>query len=202
MSSEGPTASSAFRVAALAILTAVVAVFTMTVRVPSPIRGGYFSLSDVAIVFVALTFGPFSGAVTAAVGTAAADLLLSSPQWAPISFLVHGAQGLVVGLIGRWIAGRPLPTILTITLAGVAGVIVMAGGYLAGGTVLAGFGQALTEVPGNLIQSGAGAIFGPLLALAVRRPIPPSTRTDGEHARNQNPRGARSDRGGSAQSRA
>ena len=173
MKSDGPVLSPAFRVASLAILTAVTAVFTIVVRIPSPIRGGYFNLGDVAVVFTALTFGPLSALVTAGIGTALADLMLSSPQWAPISLLVHGAQGLVMGLIARAIPHRILPAYITAALAGAIGVLVMSGGYLAGGALLAGFGQALTEIPGNLVQSGVGVALGIPLSLAVCRAYPP-----------------------------
>ncbi len=172
MSSEGPSGSSAFRVALLAILTAVVTVFTIVIRIPSPVPGGYAHLGDVAIVFVALTFGGFSGAVTAGFGTAIGDLI-AYPAFAPMSLLVHGLEGLAAGLIGRWVQDRPGQTAVRMVLAGLAAVIVTTGGYFLGETIFIGVGPAVEEIPLNLAQSGAGAVIGPLLSLAVRKAYPP-----------------------------
>ena len=42
------------RIAAAAIMAAVVTVFTAVVQVPNPASGGYFNLSDVAVIFAAV----------------------------------------------------------------------------------------------------------------------------------------------------
>jgi uncharacterized membrane protein len=168
MQNSGLRFSPAFRIASIAILTAVTAVFTLLIRIPSPARG-YFNLGDVAIVFTAVTFGPFSAAIAGGLGTGLADVISSFVQWAPISLVVHGLQGLVIGLILRV---RPSSIPLAI-VAGVAGAAVMAAGYLAGGTLLEGFGPALAELPGNAVQSVAGIILGVPLSVAVRKAFPP-----------------------------
>ncbi|HUJ76269.1 MAG TPA: ECF transporter S component [bacterium] len=169
MIEEQPAASPAFRVASIAILAAVTTVLTRVVQVPLPARG-YINLGDVAIVFTAIALGPFSGAISGGLGTALADLL-SGPYafWAPISLVVHGLQGLLVGLIAR---ARPGAVGLQV-VGGVVGMAVMAGGYLLAGIFLEGTGPAVTEVPGNLIQGGVGVVLGILVAAAVLRAYPP-----------------------------
>lgn len=168
MNGKSVSASPALRVAAVAILAGVTAALTLLVRIPSPARG-YFNLGDVVITFTALTLGPLTALFSGGLGTAAADLIGGFPQWAPISLVVHGVQGLIIGLIARL---RPASLGLAIG-AGVAGVLVMAGGYLAGGSILVGFGAELEELPGNLVQSAAGIVLGIPLSLAVRRAYPP-----------------------------
>ena len=169
MVEEKLTISPAFRIASIAVLAAVTTVLTRIVQVPLPARG-YINLGDVAIVFTAITLGPFSGALAGGLGTALADLL-SGPYafWAPISLVVHGLQGLLVGLI----AGVKPNNVLLQCLGGLVGIAVMAGGYLAAGIFLEGTGPALTEVPGNLIQGAAGVLLGILVAAAVLRAYPP-----------------------------
>ena len=169
MIDEKPAVSPAFRIASIAILAAVTTVLTRVVQIPLPARG-YINLGDVAIVFTAITLGPFSAALAGGLGTALADLL-SGPYafWAPISLVVHGLQGLLIGLIAR---ARPNNLFLQI-LGGVVGMIIMAGGYLLAGLFIEGAGPALTEVPGNLIQGGAGVVLGILVAAAVSRAYPP-----------------------------
>ncbi len=105
MNEERPIMSPAFRVASIAVLAAVTTVLTRVVQIPTT-ASNYINLGDVAIVFTAIVFGPFSAALAGGLGTALADLL-SGPYafWAPISLVVHGLQGLVVGLIVR---ARPI----------------------------------------------------------------------------------------------
>ena len=69
----------------LAVLIALVAVFTLLPRVPVPATGGYANLSSVAITFTGLVFGPFVGAIAGGVGTAIADLLGGFLPFAPLS---------------------------------------------------------------------------------------------------------------------
>jgi len=169
MIEEKPAASPAFRIASIAILAAVTTVLTRVGQVPLPTRG-YINLGDVAIVFTAITLGPFSAALAGGLGTALADLL-SGPYafWAPISLVVHGLQGLLVGLIVQL---RPRKILFQI-LAGIVGVIVMAGGYLTAGVFLQGAGAALTDLPFNLLQGAVGVILGILVSAAVIRAYPP-----------------------------
>lgn len=166
--------STAFRVAVLAVLTAVTAVFTYLIRIPIAPTRGYLNLGDVAIYFTAFTFGPVSALVAGGLGTALADLLAGYAQWAPISLFVHGLQGLVAGLLAsvsvrrRWGAFEPA---WLLALAG--GMVVMCAGYLAAGAVMVGFGAALAELPGNVLQNVVGAVGAIPLTLAVRKAYPP-----------------------------
>ena len=156
---------TALRISLLAVTTALVAVFTMLVRVPTP-TGGYINLCDVAITFIAYTFGPITGFIAGGLGTALADALGGYMQYAPISFVVHGLEALLVALIVR----KDNTTLLTKILAGVVAVVVVAGGYwLLAGTFLIGLGTAVAEIPGNMLQAGVGAVFGLIVSEAVRK---------------------------------
>jgi len=169
-SSSAP--GTAFRIATLAVLTAVTAVFTLVIRIPIAPTRGYLNLGDVAIYFCAFSFGPFTALAAGGLGTALADLLSGYAQFAPISLLVHGLQGLVAGLIASSGRGGRAETPLWL-LAVCAGTLIMCSGYLAAESLLFGFGAALVELPGNLLQNLAGALAGIPLALAVRRAYPP-----------------------------
>ena len=168
MNEEKVAVSPALRIASIAVLAAVTTVLTLVVRIPLPAQG-YFNLGDVAIVFTALAVGPFSAGISGGLGTALADLIGGYPSWAPISLVTHGLQGLVVGLVA---AIRPGNLGLQIA-AGVAGMIVMAGGYLAGGFLIIGDATSLAQVPGNLVQGAAGVVLGILVSAAVSRAYPP-----------------------------
>jgi uncharacterized membrane protein len=151
----------------VAILTAVTLVFTLAVRIPFAPTRGYFTLADVGVYFAGFAFGPFIGFVVGGLGTGLADVLGGYAHFAIWSFLIHGCQGLVAGLLGyrRGLWGM---------LAGwVAGAVVMVGGYFVVEYFLYGLGPAVAEATTvNLPQVAIGGLVGLLLVLAVRRAYP------------------------------
>ncbi|MCF7942467.1 MAG: ECF transporter S component [Spirochaetia bacterium] len=168
----------AYRISSIAILTAVTAVFTLLVRIPIAPTRGYINLGDVAIYFVAFTMGPVSALITAGLGTGLADIIAGYPQWALISFFIHGIQGFTAGAImRRVITDTPdhlliLPP-LRVLAAGLAGSAIMVLFYYLAGAAMAGFGAAAVEIPGNILQNVIGVFGGVLLTKAVLRAYPP-----------------------------
>lgn len=156
--------------AVTAVMIAIVFVLTRVVQVPTPVVG-YIHLGDVGVFFSAFAFGPWVGAVAGGLGTALADLTSPYAQWAVFSLLIHGLQGWVAG----WISER-LQGVKGLLLASVTGGLIVIVGYLIAGTILVGFGAALTEVPLNLVQVAVGAIVSIPLFIAVRQAYPPIAR--------------------------
>ena len=169
MQEDRPVMSPAFRVASIAVLAALTTVLTKVVQIPT-FASNYINLGDVLIVFCALIFGPFSAALAGGFGTALADLL-SGPFafWAPVSLVVHGLQGLAIGLIVR---ARPGNIGLAVA-AGVVGILIMAGGYFVAGGFITGFGPSWAAVPLNCLQGGVGVLLGLFVAATVQRAYPP-----------------------------
>ena len=161
---------TALRISLVAIMTAVVAVFTLIIRIPSPI-GGYISLCDAAVSFAAYAFGPFPGLIAGGLGAAFADLVGGFPQWAVISFIVHGIEAFLMGLVIR----KNSSSIAMKILAAVIAVVIVSGGYLLLTTLfgLTVFSEAILEVPGNIAQSAVGAVIGLLLYTGVRKAYRP-----------------------------
>lgn len=159
---------SAVRIAVLAVSTALVTVFTLVVRVP--LGTGYLNLCDVAISFVAYTFGPVTALVAGGLGPAIADLSGGYAQWAAVSLVVHGLEGLFMALVLKHVASRNLAKALA---AIICIVIVPVGYYLLSGAFLTGFEASLADIPGNLLQSTAGAVFGLVLSEAIVKAYPP-----------------------------
>jgi uncharacterized membrane protein len=160
-------AFSASVIALLAVMTAITVIFTLAVRIPMGPTKGYLSLADVAVYFASFAFGPLVGGFSAGVGTGLADVLGGyAIPWAPISFLVHGLQGLVAG----WFCRKgSFPMML---LGWFLGSLIMVGGYFIAAAFLYGTGTALTEVLGNIGQVSAGGFGGMLLYYAVRKAFP------------------------------
>jgi energy-coupling factor transport system substrate-specific component len=156
--------------AVVAVMIAITALFTVAVRLPIPATGGYVNFSDVAIYFTSFIFGPWVGFVGGGVGAALADIFGGYAQFAPLTFLAHGLEGLMAGLLARRRGGRWM------LVGWAAGTVVMVGAYLLGeGLVLTGWGPALAEAPFNLLQNVVGGLVGIPLVLAVRRAYPPIT---------------------------
>ncbi len=159
-------------IALAALLIALTTIFTLLVRVPVPATQGYVNLSDVAITFAGLIFGPWVGLVTGGIGAALADLLGGYAQFAPLSLVAHGLEGLVIGWLGF---GRK--TVVGMIPAWLGGAVVMVGCYLIGeGLFLTGWPAAIAEMPMNTFQAIVGAIVGIPLVLAVRKAYPPIDR--------------------------
>ncbi len=163
-------------IALTAVMIALVAVVTRFLIVP--VGAGYFNFSDMAIYFVAFTFGPWIGFLAGGVGAAIADLSAGYAAFAPLTFLAHGLQGLVAGYLVRALPGS-LP--VRMVVAAFAGTVTMAGIYFVGEYFGASFGwggpaQAVTELPFNLIQNLIGAAVAIPLSLLMRRAYPPIVR--------------------------
>lgn len=156
------------KVAVVAVLTAVVVVFTLVIRIPT--TKGYLNLCDVAICFIAFTFGPVSAFLAAGLGTAIADLISGYAQWAPISFIVHGIEGLLIALIVR---KQPLSK-MRILLAAIGCVLTVSLGYFVlSALFISTVAVAAAEIPPNMIQAGVGVVFGLALSKAIKRAYPP-----------------------------
>lgn len=163
-------------IALTAVMIALVAVVTRFLIVP--VGAGYFNFSDMAVYFVAFTFGPWIGFLAGGLGAAIADLSAGYAAFAPLTFLAHGLQGLVAGYLVRSLPGA-LPTRMVV--AAVAGTATMAGIYFLGEYFGASFGwggpaQAVTELPFNLLQNVVGAAVAIPLSLLMRRAYPPIAR--------------------------
>lgn len=155
------------RLAITAMAIALVFVMVRVVQVPIPATGGYTHLGAVAEVFVAIAFGPIVGGVAAAVGAALADLTSGFGSFAPLTFIAHGALGVLAGIL----AGQK--TWVSMIIAWIIGGLALVAVYFVGEATVYGVGAAgaAAEVPVNLFQVALGFI-GILLYEAVRRAFP------------------------------
>lgn len=153
-------------IALIAVLTAVIIVFTLLVRIPFAPTRGYITLADVGVYFAAFFLGPVVGGIAGGLGTGLADMISGYPQWMFFSCLIHGLQGIVAGVLGR--KGKFRHQLLGV----IAGAIVMVAGYFIVGAILYGAGAAALEIPGNIFQNAAGGVIGIPLYLAVKKAYP------------------------------
>jgi uncharacterized membrane protein len=164
------------RIALAAVMTAVAAVFTLLIRIPFAPTRGYINLCDAAVYFAAFTFGPVTAFISGGLGPAIADIISGYAQWAPITFLAHGLQGLTAGLVA-WQFFKKTGKGFSLSSPGLylgwlTGTLVMISLYFGGGLILAGL-SAAAEIPMNLIQNLAGLLAGSALSQAVQKAYPP-----------------------------
>lgn len=141
--------------ARLAIMTALTVAISFFLKIPMPLTKGVVTVLDAGVIFAALRFGRMEGAIVGGLTGLLFDLLSGYPQWAVFSLLIHGSQGYVAGIERNrnfWL-----------TLSGV----IMVTGYFLVSWLFYGFGAALADMPGNVIQ----AIFGIVVALTANRTL-------------------------------
>ena len=83
------------------VLTAMTVVTTMFTQIRIPVTQGYFNLGDTIILVSAILFGSKVGLFTGAVGAALADIFLGGFIFAPITFIVKGLEGFIVGKLAK-----------------------------------------------------------------------------------------------------
>ena len=165
-------------IALTAVMIALVAVVTRSSPVPVGAGAGYFNFSDMAIYFVAFTFGPWIGFLAGGIGAAIADVSLGYAAFAPLTFVAHGLQGFAAGYLVRTLPGS-LPTRMIVGAC--VGTVIMVGIYFLGeyyGERLGwgGPAQAIPELPFNVLQNVIGAAVAIPLSLLMRRAYPPIVR--------------------------
>jgi len=143
------------RLAFAGLMCAIVTMTTMFVAAPIPgVTGAYVNIGDAAVYAAAYLLGWPWGAVSAAVGSALADLLLGSALYAPATFVIKGAMA---ALAARYaVRARGVWRMLGLLSAG----LVMMAGYFGYECILYGSATALLSVPGNLMQAALGALLG------------------------------------------
>ncbi|MBP1911324.1 ECF transporter S component [Thermococcus stetteri] len=154
-------------IAIAGISAALVAVATNVIKVPTPATGGYINLGDTMVMFTAMLFGPVVGVFAGGVGSALGDVMGGYPGWAPVTLVVKGIEGLVVGYLAKRMEGNS-----GLIVGGTIGGLLMVTGYFLFEAYAFGVPAALEEVPGNLLQAVTGVIVGTVLAKAIKKRYP------------------------------
>jgi len=154
-----------------ALFTALVVVATMSISIPMIGTQGYVNIGDTMIFVTALLLGTRAGVLAGGIGSALADIFLGYFHWAPWTLLIKGIEGLIVGVIGHASFAKHKRITLRSFLSLLVAVIWMVMGYYFAGGVMVGFSAAVSSVPGNLIQGGAGIVLSIPLVYLLRNLI-------------------------------
>lgn len=151
-------------VAFSAVFAAGVAV--ATIALPIPIGLGYLNFGEIIIYTAAFLFGGIIAGLAGGVGAAAADVILGWGFYAPITLVLKGLQGYVVGSI----SGKSTKSKL---LAVLLGAPIMIFGYVIARAYFEGVPAALfQELPINIIQAGVGLAIALPLSEGLKKMVP------------------------------
>lgn len=129
-----------------AVSAAAVFAATFFLRFPTPV--GYLNAGDGVVLLAGALFGPFAGAFAGAVGSALADVAGGYALYAPVSALVKGVAGLLMGFAPR---KRRFPVSL------LAELLVLLGYFLLEWFL---FGKlALVTLFANALQAAVGVLL-------------------------------------------
>lgn len=153
------------------LLTAIVFVATrfINVRLPISINGGLIHCGNVALFLAAIVFGGRMGAVAGAVGMGLFDVVSGWAPWAPFTFVIRGAMGLIVGSFAYARGRRGESLVWNTTGICVASVWMIAGYYVTEGLLYGNWVTPATSIPGNVAQLVIGAVAGLPLAAALKK---------------------------------
>ena len=151
-----------------ALFTAMSAVCTMVIAVPTPL-GGYVNLGDTTVILGAYLLGPWYGAIAGGFGSALADILLGYSVYAPATLIIKGLMALVAGglvrVVGKALSGR--------IICGVTAELIMIVGYfLFDGFLVGNLLAALPGIASNSVQAVFGLLASTALVVGLEKATP------------------------------
>lgn len=147
-----------------AMLLALSIVFGRLFLIPLPWTHGNVNLCDAAIFVGVMLLGPWYGGAIGGFAGLFLDLISGFAQYAPFSFIAHGLEGLIAGLVMRW-----LPNRWGRILGLIVGVAVMVIGYFFADSFLYSWTTGGLGVIPNIIQGLIGAVVALLFDKPLRR---------------------------------
>jgi uncharacterized membrane protein len=155
------------------LMIAVVFLVTCFTKIPGPV--GPFNIGDAAIIVTAIIIGRNSGFAAGAIGSALADLAMGYAIFSPITFIVKGLEGYIVGVIASRSNEKGSAEYVKI-IAAIAGACVMIGGYFLAELFILrvfdssfGYAKAIADLPYNVVQGGVSAVVGYILSTTLVR---------------------------------
>lgn len=138
----------------------IVLVFLGTFIFKMPVAGGYCHLGDGMIFLGAVILGSKKGAAAGGIGAALADLLSGYPVWIIPTLLIKTGMVLIMGIFAEKIFPDKKPGWL---VGAVAGGLFQIIGYTVAEALLIGIKTAIVDIPGQIIQTGAGIVIAGIL---------------------------------------
>lgn len=152
------------------LMAAIVFVFTIVIRIPIPVTGGYVNIGDSAVLLCSYLIGGAYGALAAGIGSALADVSAGYTVYAPGTFVIKFLMVIAANLILSKTFKDKRP--MAMALAGIAAEFIMVFGYFVFESSILGLGlSALAGVSGNIIQGGVCFIIANLLGIVLVKQV-------------------------------
>lgn len=156
-----------FKVVLTAMFIAVTVAISRFFIIPVPMTHGNINLCDAGIFISAILLGPKVGGVVGGASGFLLDLISGYGQYMWFSLIVHGAEGLIVGLL----AGKNPDGKWTKLIAVLVGIVIMVFGYFVSDSVLYNLYAGYIGIGMNLIQGAAGALIAYLVTPRLKKRI-------------------------------
>ncbi len=148
------------------VLSAVIMLATFAIRFPIPTGYGYINFGDGAIFATAAVMGPYA-AVSAALGSALADLIAGYPMYIPATAVIKGLMGLVAGFaLHKY---KKMPWYLMMVLFLICELIMVFGYFFYEWALYASLPAAAGQLIFNSIQGIAGIATGLAIVPLARK---------------------------------
>ena len=147
------------------MLAALTFIFTIVIKIPSPI-GGYLNLGDAVVLLSGAVLSPLYAFLAAAIGSSIADLSSGFFIYAPATFIIKGLMAYLVASASKHTLSRPpFPKFI----AAVVAEIIMVSGYYIFEGFLYGFGVSMINIFPNALQGVVGFVIGMILIRVFKK---------------------------------
>lgn len=152
------------RKVALGALFIAATVGATKIQVPVPAYRIYFNLGEAVIYIAALYMGPQMGAIAGALGAGLAEVIGAYSFWTPITVLIKGVEGFVVGKLSA-----RNKTLRGTLMAVIAGAIIMIAGYAIAVGIIIGWVAVPAEIAIDIAQTGIGGLIAVPVVRRLRK---------------------------------
>lgn len=168
-----------------ALMAAFTCVATMIIKIQTP-TFGYIHLGDGLVLLSGIVLGPFTGALSAGIGSMLADIFSGYISWAPATFIIKAFTAGIMGILfhrlkhGKHLCQKKSAyggSSICVVAGGLAGETIMVIGYFLYETALAAFSSggfttaalyagavsSASGIPFNIIQGITGIVIALVL---------------------------------------
>ena len=157
------------KLVAAALFAALICVFTMSIRIPTPGTGGYIHPGDAAVILAGIFLDPVTAFLAAGIGSCMADLLGGYFVYVPITFAVKGLAAGITSVICCQAVSKGKSRKAAVLYGGMADILLVAGGYFLCECVLYGPAAAFLSLSANVIQGISGLVIAGMLYPGVEK---------------------------------
>ncbi len=158
------------KLALTGVLTALTAVATLLIQIPSPTKG-YINCGDALVNLSSWVLGGAYGAAAAGTGSALADLISGYTVYAPATLIIKAAMAVVSFLVFKRLSQKRKSFFALFAGAAAAELVMISGYAVFAGVLYGSFSSALLSVPENLVQGVFGAAVSSVLYETLRKRI-------------------------------